>query len=106
VARKRRQLVLMGPEKAGAPVPLGSRRTLTETLAGFNTGPDGGVPSSSGTEFFYGPGMTVEIATSMEQISQAIVSISDDEIALPVLMKMCKQLSWKLMDIESGRVFG
>jgi hypothetical protein len=106
LARKRRQLVIMGPEKAGSPTPLGSRRQVTEVLACFNTGPDGAPPSSMGTEFYYGPGMTVEIPSSMDQISQAIATMSDEEIALPVLMKLCKTHSWKLMDIESGRVFG
>jgi hypothetical protein len=106
VARKRRQLVIIGPEKAGSPAPLGSRRQVVECLSGYNTSPDGAARENTGTEFLYGPGMTVEIATSSDLVNQAIATISDDEIALPVLMKMCKALSWKLMDIESGRVFG
>jgi len=105
VARKRRQLVIMA-EQAGAPRPLGTRREVSAALACFNTAPDGALTSNSGTEFLYGPGMTIEIPTSTEQVNQAIANISDDEIALPVLMNMCKKLSWKLMDIESGRVFG
>jgi len=106
VARKRRQLVIMGPEKAGSPQPLGSRRQVADALACFNTAPDGAQSSNSGTEFLYGPGMTVEIPTTSDNVNQAIASITDEEIALPVLMNMCKKLSWKLMDIESGRVFG
>ncbi len=106
MARKRRQLVIMGPERNGGPAPLGSRREFTQKLASFNTAPDGALPSNSGTEFLYGPGMTVEVPTSVDTITQAIASVSDEDIALPVLMKMCKQLQWKLMDIESGRVFG
>jgi hypothetical protein len=105
VARKRRQLVIMA-EKAGTPRPLGTRREVGEMLACFNTAADGAASSNGGTEFLYGPGMTVEIPTSTETVNQAIASISDDEIALPVLMNMCKKLGWKLMDIESGRVFG
>ncbi len=96
----------MGPEKNGGPAPLGSRREFAQRLACFNTAPDGAAPSNSGTEFLYGPGMTVEVPTSMDTVNQAIASISDEDIAMPVLMKMCKQLQWKLMDIESGRVFG
>lgn len=93
-------------EKAGAARPLGTRREVAEQLACFNTGPDGAASANAGTEFLYGPGMTIEIPTSSETVNQAIASISDDEIALPVLMCMCKKLAWKLMDIESGRVFG
>jgi hypothetical protein len=106
VARKRRQLVIIGPEKGGSPAPLGSRGQVVECLSCFNTGPDGAVRENTGTEFLYGPGMTVEIPTTSDQVNQAIATISDDEIALPVLMKMCKAHAWKLMDIESGRVFG
>ena len=96
----------MGPEKSGAPQPLGTRKQVAETLACFNTGPDGAPSKNAGTEFLYGPGMTVEIPTTADTVNQAIASISDEDIALPVLMNMCKKLSWKLMDIESGRVFG
>jgi hypothetical protein len=106
VARKRRQLVIMGPDKAGSPQPLGSRKDFAAKLAAFNTAPDGSPPSTSGTEFLYGPGMVVEVPTSSDQITQAIASINDEDIALPVLMKMCKQLNWRMMDLESGRIFG
>ena len=106
MARKRRQLVLMGAERKGAAEPLGTRKELLQTLSCFNTGPDGGAPSTGGTEFLYGPGMVIEVPTTTDQVTQAIASISDEDIALPVLMKLCKQLQWRMMDIESGRMFG
>ncbi len=106
MARKRRQLVIIGPEKAGSPTPLGSRRDFAAALANFNTGSDGGEASMTGTEFLYGPGMTVEVPTSMDLVTQAIATVSDEDVALPVLMKMCKVMQWKMMDIESGRMFG
>ena len=96
----------MGPDRAGSPLPLGTRKEVTAKLCCFNTGPDGAGPSSTGTEFLYGPGMVIEVPTTTDQVTQAIASISDEEIALPVLMKMCKTLQWRLMDIESGRMFG
>lgn len=106
MARKRRQLVIIGPEKNGSPTPLGSRRQFADALACFNTGPDGSAPAATGTEFLYGPGMTVEVPTSTDQVTQAIATVSDEDVALPVLMKMCRKMSWKMMDIESGRMFG
>jgi hypothetical protein len=106
LARKRRQLVIMGPDKAGSPQPLGSRTDVAAKLSNFNTAPDGAPPGGGGTEFLYGPGMVVELPTTTDQIAQAIASINDEDIALPVLMKLCKQLSWRMMDIESGRMFG
>jgi hypothetical protein len=50
--------------------------------------------------------MVIEVPTTGDQVVQAIASISDEDIALPVLMKMAKQHQWRLMDIESGRMFG
>jgi hypothetical protein len=96
----------MGAERKGASEPLGTRKQVLQTLAGFNTSPDGGPPSTGGTEFLYGPGMVIEVPTTTDQVTQAIASISDEDIALPVLMKLCKQLQWRMMDIESGRMFG
>jgi hypothetical protein len=106
VARKRRQLVVMGAEKNGAALALGSRKDFAAVLSCFNTGPDGGVASTGGTEFLYGPGMVIEVPTTTDQVMQAIASINDEDLALPVLMKMCKKLGWRMMDIESGRMFG
>jgi hypothetical protein len=106
VARKRRQLVIMGPDNGGSPQPLGLRKDVATKLSNFNTAPDGGPASGGGTEFLYGPGMVIELPTTTDQIAQAIASINDEDIALPVLMKLCKQLQWRMMDIESGRMFG
>ena len=96
----------MGPDRKGGPEPLGTRKRLLETLACFNTGPDGSPPTNTGTEVLYGPGMVIELPTTTDSVAQAIASINDEDIALPVLMKLCKQLSWRMMDIESGRMFG
>ncbi len=86
--------------------PLGTLSQLVATFADFNTGPDGGPDSAMGTEFFHGPGIAVEIPSGQDLITQAIVSISDEDIAWPVLGRLCKRTGWKMMDMESGRVFG
>jgi hypothetical protein len=108
VARKRRQLVLMGPDaRAGGSEPLGPREKVSELLARFNTAPDGSPPNgSAATEFLYGPGMVVELPTTMDVVSQAIATLADEDIAMPVLMRACRELRWRMMDIESGRMFG
>lgn len=85
---------------------LGTLNQVRSTLADFNTSPDGGPTKSMGTDFLYGPGFTLEIATSADPVMQAIISVSDDDLALPCLMRLCKTKGWKLMDLESGRTFG
>jgi len=107
LSRKRRQVVLIGPEtKGGGAAPLGPIKELRATLANFNTGTDGAPPSNTGTELLYGPGMVIEVPTSQAIVNQAIANLSDEELAWPVLTRLCKALNWKMMDIETGRVFG
>ena len=106
MARKR-QIVLM---KKGAPAgempPLGSGDEVLKLLAPYNTAPDGSPAASLGTMTMYGPGMTVLMPTTQKVVSQLIANLTDEEIALPVLMRACKALGWTMMDMESGRTFG
>ena len=104
---KKRQLVLMRSESGPAGlVSLGNAQAVREMLAPFNTAPDGGPRKSIGTELLHGPGMVVELPTTAPEIMQAMVTVTDDDIAWPVLSKLCKVLKWKMIDLESGQSFG
>lgn len=100
----------MGPlPPGGAPSamsPLGSLREVRARLAEYNTSPDGAPPRTHGTEFLYGPGFSIEIATSSEPVMQGIITVTEDDIAMPVLFRLVRTLKWRMMDMESGRVFG
>jgi len=106
---KSRQLVLMKgsgtPGKSGG--PLGSPQQVREAFASFNTAPDGGPSPSSGLELLHGPGMTVELAASGEksEIQQVMITVTDDDIAWPVLSRACRMNQWTLVDLESGQAF-
>ncbi len=104
VARSRRQLALTCKPAGGS--TLGTRREVLDKLARFNTAPDGSPAGGGGTERIYGPGFTVELATSTDLIAQALLSLNDEDIAWPVLMRLCKELAWSMTDLESGRTFG
>lgn len=103
---KSRQLVLMKssgtPGKSGG--PLGMPRQIREAFSSFNTAPDGGPAPSSGLELLHGPGMTVELPTSGEksEIQQAMITVTDDDIAWPVLSRACRAHGWTMIDLESG----
>ena len=105
---RRRQIVLMKRREAGAPEmePLGSGEQVLTLLAPYNTAPDGGPPGSLGTMTLYGPGMTVLLPTTQKSVTQLIANMTDEEIALPVLMRACKALGWVMVDMETGRTFG
>jgi hypothetical protein len=87
--------------------PLGTPKEVREILARYNTAPDGSPRTASlGTEILHGPGLIVELPSNMEEVTQALVTVTDDDIAWPVLSRICKAVGWKMVDVESGRVFG
>lgn len=105
---KRRQLALMrSPPAAGTGVsPLGNLRQVVEELARYNTAPDGSPGDGMGLSRLYGPGMVLDVPSNGESIAQAMVTITEEEIAWPVLSRICKELRWKMVDLETGRAFG
>ena len=109
MAAKRLLVLVPAPDAsapAGAPRPLGTAREIRESLARFNTAPDGGAKKSLGTEFFYGPGIQIELPSGQSEINQALVTLIEEDIAWPVLLRMCRRMNWALQDPSSGRVFG
>jgi hypothetical protein len=106
---KKRQLILTRSRRdAAADSPLASLGKPDEViaaLADYNTAPDGGA-AGLGTITLWGPGMTVLMPTTQPTITQLIAHMTDEEIAMPVLMRMCKALGWAMTDLETGRTFG
>ena len=111
----KRQVVLMkaqrpGPRASGeAPTlaPLGTADEVIAALAAFNTAPDGApTAGNSGTVSLHGPGMVLMMPTTQDEVTQLVASLTEEEMALPVLMRACKALGWAMMDMETGRTFG
>jgi hypothetical protein len=105
---KRRLFVLIGPptgdsREAGAK-PLGRIRDIERELGRFNTAGDGSPHAGQPTIRLHGPGMVVELSTANDPATQAMVSVNDEQMAWPVLERMCRGLHYRLMDPESGRV--
>jgi hypothetical protein len=97
-----------GPE-AGALAPIGTRQQIVEALARYNTAPDGGKsksPLAAGMSLMlYGPGMYVEVPMQGEDddITQFLVTMTDEDFAFPVLARACRAHRWTMMDPESGQ---
>lgn len=100
-----RQLVLLKPG-SGGPAPLGPLRDVRATLERYNTAGDGTGADAGGVETLHGPGFTCEVATGQPSVQQVLVNLLDEDIAWPVLSRLCKAEHWKMMDVESGRMFG
>ena len=92
------------PADEGGLPPLGTLKQVEQTLARFNTAPDGALGKASmGLLTMYGPGMIVEIPTGNDEISQLMVTMTDDDFAFPVLMRLCREQKWTLMAPETGQ---
>ena len=117
---KKRSLILLRPGVGadGGP-PLGTLREVRVALGNSNIAPDGSGPHGFGerlgTGVFFGPGMVLEVAMMEEpdssrgegpEVRQILVSVTDEDFAFPVLMRLCKLSGWQMMDPESGRSFG
>lgn len=90
-----------------ASAPLGTFREVVSALSGYNTGADG----SNKAECFgvlYGPGFTVQLPMvgSDDPVGQLLVSFQEEDVAWPVLTRICRGLGWKMMDPKTGRTFG
>ena len=115
MAKKRTLVLLKGGDTPGAGglAPLGTLLEVRSAMSAFNTAPDGsgpvGMGERVGTGVLHGPGMVIEVMLQSEQrdpeITQALIAVTDEDFAWPVLSKMCRASGWKLMDPESGRTF-
>ncbi len=107
---KKRVLVLINPRDPDDPgagnAPLGSEREVCDSLARFNTAPDGAQITRLGTMVLHGPGYTIEYAMGHDKIMQAMVVVNNMDFGYPVLSKLCRALGWKMQDTESGQIFG
>ncbi len=101
---KLRQLVLYKPAAGGKQAPLGTRSEIIKALAPFNTAPDG----SGDTTIAFGPGFTIQfpLTDARDDVNQCLIAIIEEEIAVSVLLRICKNTAWALLDPDSGRVFG
>jgi len=99
-----RQLVIHSRNAApdGGMGSLGTRRAIVERLAGLNTAPE-----TPGGDVLYGPGILIELPIDDDDdrapITQMMLTIVEEEIAWLVIMKLARELDWKLLDPMSGR---
>src|SRR5438128_2676504 len=97
LARKRQVILLkLGEECQADPegtrtgdgcamVPLGDCAEVRRTLEPFNVAPDGsgpeGMGEALGTGLLYAPGMVIEMPTGSGEVSQLMVSVTDEDFA-------------------------
>jgi hypothetical protein len=85
--------------------PLGTPAEVLDALARFNTAPDGSGRDGTGVAVLHGPGFVVEIPSGADEVSQALATLVDEDLAFPVLSRACRALGWTMVDLDSGRTF-
>lgn len=83
-------------------ISLGTRREVAHKLSMFNTKPDGS-PLTPGV--FYGPGIVAQLPMvgDDDPVMQVLVSLVEESIAWPVLLRVREALGWTLMDPVTQR---
>lgn len=84
---------------------MGSLADVLGRFARFNTAEDGS-PRRGGMVVLHGPGFVVEIPTFADTISQAMVTLKDEDYAFVVLWRLCRDAGWRMTDPETGQTFG
>jgi len=106
VATNRQLVLIPAPNDDNAdPGSLGAKSAFLQTLARYNIAPDGS-PENVGVAF--GPGFRVELpfVDDKDPVSQALITVTEEDNAWTVLSRLCRQCNWRLLDPESGRSFG
>ena len=94
------QYVILSNELAtdNGMVPIGSREEILNLLASFNTAPE-----NDDESILFGPGIRIELPPDQDPVPQMVLSVVEDEIAWLVIMRLAKELKWKILDPMTGR---
>ena len=82
----------------GSMVPLGSRQSIIDDLALHNTAPE-----RKGEDMLYGPGIRIDLPPEEDPIRQMLVTMTEEEIAWLVVIRLAKIFEWKILDPLTGR---
>ena len=101
------QFVILARQPAGSNglPPIGSRLQLIKELSHYNTAPE----REGDTEVLYGPGIRLEFPPSSDtgkggdSVSQMLLTVTEEEIAWLVIMRLAKEFDWKIVDTNTGR---
>ena len=73
------------------------RADIVRALEERNTAGDGG-----NGDVLYGPGIRIEFAPG-DPVTQMLLTVVEEEIAWLVIMRLARDLNWKLLDPATGR---
>ena len=54
-------------------------------------------------DLLYGPGIEIAIAPDEDPVLQMMLTITDEDIAWEVILRLAREFQWKIVDPNSGR---
>lgn len=96
------QFVVMSRKKhaSGELSPLGARADIVEQLSRLNTGPE-----RDGEDALYGPGIRLDLPPDQDPVTQMLLTVTEEEIAWLVIMRIARVCRWTVLDMETGQEF-
>lgn len=94
-----RQIVILSPEESssGGLPPIGSRREIVDSLAGYNTSPE-----RDGDSILWGPGFRIEMPED-DPVTQMLLTVTEDEIWFDPVVRIARAMKWKLYNPTTGQ---
>lgn len=86
------------PANNNGMAPIGNRLQIIRELSHHNTAPD-----HEGDDVLYGPGITLQLPPGQDTVQQMLMTVTEEEIAWLVIMRLAKTFNWKIVDTETGR---
>ncbi len=86
------------PASNNGMAPVGTRSQIIRDLSHHNTAPE-----REGDDVLYGPGIRLELPPGQDRIQQILMTVTEEEIAWLVIMRLAKTFDWKIVDTETGR---
>lgn len=77
---------------------IGARSDLLRDLARYNCAPE-----AEGKSTLWGPGITIELPPEQDDVTQMLMTITEDEIAWLTIVRLVRAFGWKLLDPSTGR---
>ena len=90
------------PPNASGMSPIGRRDEVLFDLSRFNTAPDS-EKEGRNEDVLYGPGIRIELPPGQDIINQMLMTVTEEEIAWLVIMRLARSFSWKIVDPNTGR---
>ncbi len=91
--------VIQSPDSSSKGLaPIGSRKEIVDQLSSLNTAPE-----RDGEDTLFGPGIRIDLTPGRDPVEQMLLSVTEEEIAYLVIMRISRICGWRIIDPETGQ---